>query len=325
METPATSNTDTTAGPCQGCGDKKQLSVKHGHKRQSFEEAYKVGEVLGKGGFGTVYAGVRTRDGAHVAIKHVARNKVLEWCSHQGRRVPLELKLLHSVQSVHGVIKLLDFYEKSDSFIYVLEKPSHSKDLFDFITDKGSLEEQLAKNFFKQITDTVIACHKKGVVHRDIKDENVIIDLKSGKCSLIDFGSGAVLKDEVYTDFDGTRVYSPPEWIRTSQYHAEPATVWSLGILLFDMVCGDIPFEKDEDICSADVRFRVPGLSRDCQELILACLRIRPKDRISLEAILQHPWMSDASGDISLQSDKPEYINKDIHLVKLSNCSQESV
>ena len=293
--------------------------------RVAFERAYRVGEVLGKGGFGTVYAGRRTRDGAHVAIKHVARNKVLEWCSHQGRRVPLELKLLHSVQSVHGVIKLLDFYEKSDSFIYVLEKPSHSKDLFDFITDKGSLEEQLAKNFFKQITDTVIACHKKGVVHRDIKDENVIIDLKSGKCSLIDFGSGAVLKDEVYTDFDGTRVYSPPEWIRTSQYHAEPATVWSLGILLYDMVCGDIPFEKDEDICSADVRFRVPGLSRDCQELILACLRIRPKDRISLEAILQHPWMSDASGDISLQSDKPEYINKDIHLVKLSNCSQESV
>ena len=91
------------------------------------------------------------------------------------------------------------------------------------------------------------------------------------------------------------------------------------------MVCGDIPFEKDEDICSADVRFRVPGLSRDCQELILACLRIRPKDRITLEAILQHPWMLDANGDISLQSDKPEYINKDIHLVKLSNCSQESV
>merc|ERR1712242_257777 len=231
--------------------------------------------VLGKGGFGTVRAGVRARDGRGVAIKHVARKKVLEWTSLNGRRVPLELKLLQNVQSVRGVIKLLDFYEKSDSFIYVLEKPSHSKDLFDFITDKGSLEEELAKNFFKQITDTVIACHKNGVVHRDIKDENVIIDLKSGKCSLIDFGSGAVL--------------------------------------------------KDEDICSADVRFRVPGLSRDCQELILACLRIRPKDRISLEAILQHPWMSDASGDISLQSDKPEYINKDIHLVKLSNCSQESV
>ena len=309
--------------------ERKMSSDKHRVKKTiSFEEAYRVGDVLGKGGFGTVYAGMRVRDRRQVAIKHVARNKVLEWASMNGRRVPLELKLLHSVQSVNGVIKLLDFFEKSDSFIYILEKPCNSKDLFDFITDKGSLEEQLAKNFFKQITDTIIACHKIGVVHRDIKDENVIIDLKSGKCNLIDFGSGAMLKDEVYTDFDGTRVYSPPEWIRTSQYHAEPATVWSLGILLYDMVCGDIPFEKDDEICEADVRFRV-NVSAECQDLILACLKVRPKDRISLENILHHPWMADAMAedtDISnIQNDKPEYINKDASLVKLSNCSQESV
>ena len=120
-----------------------------------------------------------------------------------GRKVPLELKLLHAVQSVEGVIKLLDFYERPDSFIYVMERPASSKDLFDLITEKGVLEEQLARNFFRQVVEIVLACHSKGIVHRDLKDENLIVDFKTGRLKLIDFGSGAYYKEEPYTDFDG--------------------------------------------------------------------------------------------------------------------------
>merc|ERR1712156_139861 len=178
------SETSQTAQHCSQCTDQRkditqtnQRFFKSNRRTISFEDAYKVGEVLGKGGFGTVYAGLRVKDRREVAIKHVARNKVLEWTSLNGRRVPLELKLLHTVQTVNGVIRLLDFFERSDSFIYVMEKPTNSKALFDFITDKGALEEELAKNFFRQVTATIIACHRKGVIHRDIKDENILVDL----------------------------------------------------------------------------------------------------------------------------------------------------
>ena len=281
-----------------------ELKVKHNRqkKQKTFEEAYKVGKVLGKGGFGTVYSGLRVLDGKEVAIKHVARNKVVEWASIGGRRVPLELKLLHSVQKVEGVIQLFDFFEAKDSFIYVMEKPSNSKDLFDYITENGALEEELAKNFFFQVTSTIVACHKRGVVHRDIKDENILVDLRTGKLSLIDFGSGAFLKESSYKDFDGTRVYSPPEWIKNGEYFGDQATVWSLGILLYDMVCGDIPFEKDEEICKAAISFRVE-VSKECKDLILSCLTVKQEDRICLENILSHPWLRNLSED-SLQMSK---------------------
>ncbi len=120
-----------------------------------------------------------------------------------GHRVPLELKLLSQVQTISGIIRLLDFYERHDSFIYVMEKPACCKDLFDFITEKGVLEEQLARNFFRQVVETVLACHRKGVIHRDIKDENLLVDLKTLNLKLIDFGSGAYLKDGLYTEFEG--------------------------------------------------------------------------------------------------------------------------
>ena len=293
-------------GPLHYQCDKSQYSHYNKHKTQTIktiltgarphfplvEQRYQVTGILGKGGFGTVYSGVRRSDGVGVAIKQVHSCKVNRWDTWNGRKVPMELKLLLSVQKQEGVVKLLDFYEANNCFIFVMEKPSECKDLFDFITEKKYLEESLARNFFRQIVSTVLACHSKGVIHRDIKDENILVDLITGKLKLIDFGSGALLKEEgeAYTDFDGTRVYAPPEWILSGRYEGGPATVWSLGVLLYDMVCGDIPWEKDGDIIGARLVFSRP-VTDHCRDLITSCLTRSQDQRISINNILQHPWL----------------------------------
>ena len=85
-------------------------------------------------------------------------------------------------------------------------------------------------------------------------------------------------------------MYSPPEWIQYKQYYGDSLTVWSLGILLYDMVCGDIPFDSDLAICKGELSF-MTKLSPKCQDIIRSCLAINHKERIPLYSIRNHPWI----------------------------------
>lgn len=89
---------------------------------------------------------------------------------------------------------MLDWYERRTTYILVMERPQPVIDLFDYLNQHGALSEAVARSIFRQIAEAVIHCHANGVVHRDIKDENILLNLHTSEAKLIDFGCGTVMK-----------------------------------------------------------------------------------------------------------------------------------
>ncbi|XP_041892679.1 LOW QUALITY PROTEIN: serine/threonine-protein kinase pim-1-like [Corvus kubaryi] len=264
-------------------------------EKPPLEQLYRQGPLLGSGGCGSVYSGTRLADGAPVAIKRVSRDRIPEWARlHSGALVPLELALLWMVSrpGFRGVVRLLDWFELPDGFALVMERPERCQDLWYFLEERAFLTEPVARGLFRQVLEAVRHCTSRGVLHRHIKAENGLVDLATGEAKLIDFVCGTVLQDTFYTRMSGTPEYSPPEWILFGCYHGQPATIWSLGILLYELVCGHLPFNTDEDIIRGQLFFP-PRVSQECQHLIRWCLSMDPVHRPSLEDLFEHSWLQD--------------------------------
>merc|ERR1712045_918412 len=261
--------------------------------KRDLESEYSLQKLLGKGGFGRVFSAVRICDGLEVAVKEVLKDSRYQNDNRSKTDIPTEVALMQQVEDIEGVIKILDYIDDTECYYIIMEK-INSKDLFDFITDQGPLPENFARGMFSDVVETVIQCRDSGVLHRDIKDENILVDLKSFNIKLIDFGSGCEHNyheepDKVFKEFRGTRVYSPPEWILAGEYQADKLTVWSLGILLYDMLCGDIPFTTDHEICWSGLVWPSHlSFSLAARDLIGQCLTADHRRRISLDSILSH-------------------------------------
>uniref|UniRef100_A0A8C0UT95 Serine/threonine-protein kinase n=2 Tax=Cyanistes caeruleus TaxID=156563 RepID=A0A8C0UT95_CYACU len=263
-----------------------------GKAQEALQQRYELGPLLGRGGFGSVFAATRLSDGAPVAIKCVPRDRVRLWGElPDGTRAPMEIVLLDRVSSgCAAVIQLLEWLELPDSFVLVLERPQRCQDLSHLLAERRFLPEEEARGLFRQVLEAVQHCSSCGVLHRDIKPENILLDLATGQLKLIDFGCGAFLQDTAYTQFAGTLSYSPPEWIHQQRYHGQAATIWSLGLLLYQLVIGKHPFMRGQQIIWGRILFP-RRLSQECQDIIKRCLSMQPSDRPSLEDLFRDPWM----------------------------------
>ena len=162
-----------------------------------------------------------------------------------------------------------------------METPSKCLDLYEFMNEKGCPSEGRACKFIYKVLKTVIGCYHLGVIHRDIKPENILVNLDNLELTLIDFGGGSLVKRATYNEKVGSDEFYPPEWHKNRKYHAEPLTVWSLGVTLYYMVWGDVPFKTIDDICNAEVKFPIE-ISSNCKNIIRKCLNKNPNERASL-------------------------------------------
>ncbi|KAK9969137.1 hypothetical protein ABG768_027337 [Culter alburnus] len=256
---------------------------------------YEFGHKLGQGGYGYVQAGTRCKDGVKVALKIAEKKPNMPYILVPGhpKRLPMEIGLTLMANKgprVPQIIKLLDWQDDPDHYIMAMERPIPCTNMLSFIKLQGGrLDERTARHVMQQVIHAANVCCERGVFHRDIKLENVLINHDTLEVKLIDFGCGALMKESAYVAFCGTRVYCPPEYDVNGGYHAKPATVWSLGILLFAAVCGYYPSDNDLRMISED-EWCKPGLSQECCQMISASLQPDPEQRLRLEEMRLHDW-----------------------------------
>ncbi|KAL6489125.1 hypothetical protein MHYP_G00028660 [Metynnis hypsauchen] len=263
-----------------------------GTKPDTFATRYIVGEKLGEGSFGSVFKGQRVSDGLQVAIKFVQKlhdDRYVE-SPVEFKVVPVEVALLQIISQppiCKSVIQLLEWFDEPDRYILILERPDTCKSLDSVLQDYGGyVTEDMARDIMWQSVMAAFRCSKRGVLHRDIKPDNLLINQDTLEVKLIDFGCGDLVEKYGYNSFEGTDEYCPPEFLLEERYHAGPATVWSLGVLMFRMVCGYLPFATDDGA----LHFR-DRLSYECRNLIGWCLQHTPTRRPKLQQIQQHDWL----------------------------------
>ncbi|KAL8594155.1 hypothetical protein ACOMHN_018095 [Nucella lapillus] len=302
-----------TSAPTTARKNSAEKSIPHTRIQDDsmIKDNYEVGEKIGQGNFGKVYEATHKATGVKWAIKSINKEKA---GSSALKLVEREVTILKRVNHPN-IINLKEIIESPKRMYLVMEICTEGE-LADRVKEKRFSESE-TKQIMSKLASAVSYLHKHGIVHRDIKLENILMaqnpEDENDKLHIkvTDFGlsvvKGGVTPDSMMQDFCGTPIYMAPEILDNKTY-SQQCDVWAMGIIMYTLICGYPPFRaKDEATLYDLIREANPqfdddvwsSISEECKNCILGMLKLDPAHRLSASEVLNHPWITGQERDTS--------------------------
>ncbi|XDV38886.1 hypothetical protein PO909_008210 [Leuciscus waleckii] len=253
---------------------------------------YRLLKTIGKGNFAKVKLAKHVLTGKEVAVKIIDKTQLN---SSSLQKLFREVRIM-KVLNHPNIVKLFEVIETEKTLYLVMEYASGGE-VFDYLVAHGRMKEKEARAKFRQIVSAVQYCHQKCIVHRDLKAENLLLDADMN-IKIADFGfSNEFTLGNKLDTFCGSPPYAAPELFQGKKYDGPEVDVWSLGVILYTLVSGSLPFDGQnlKELRERVLRgkYRIPFyMSTDCENLLKKFLILNPTKRGSLEQIMKDRWMN---------------------------------
>ncbi|KAK6638464.1 hypothetical protein RUM43_006731 [Polyplax serrata] len=263
----------------------------HNH-RKKLRQRFDIIKKLGQGTYGKVQLGINKETGQEVAIKTIKKCKIETEADLV--RIRREIQIMSSVRHPN-IIHIYEVFENREKIVLVMEYAAGGE-LYDYLSERKVLEETEARRIFRQISTAIYYCHKHKICHRDLKLENILLD-ENGNAKIADFGLSNVFDGQrLLSTYCGSPLYASPEIVKGTPYHGPEVDCWSLGVLLYTLVYGAMPFDGTnfkrlvKHISQGD--YFEPKKASSASPLIRDMLTVNSKDRITIEQICSHWWVN---------------------------------
>ncbi|KAG8564169.1 hypothetical protein GDO81_016355 [Engystomops pustulosus] len=253
---------------------------------------YRLLKTIGKGNFAKVKLARHVLTGKEVAVKIIDKTQLN---SSSLQKLFREVRIM-KVLNHPNIVKLFEVIETEKTLYLVMEYASGGE-VFDYLVAHGRMKEKEARAKFRQIVSAVQYCHQKFIVHRDLKAENLLLD-SDMNIKIADFGfSNEFTFGNKLDTFCGSPPYAAPELFQGKKYDGPEVDVWSLGVILYTLVSGSLPFDGQnlKELRERVLRgkYRIPFyMSTDCENLLKKFLILNPSKRGTLEQIMRDRWMN---------------------------------